>query len=168
MPGKYFCLCCCNCYLSVISLMFFEVRLDWKCFGAEDLFVETAWYCGCHRRSDIFRCHLCTSFLFYMAIICHTLKKYFSFLNSLLDNVSTVDGFVQLGVKPCRTAEVMACAVSSYTFWKRQIVMSLTDLGTIIKPSLVVYLQAAGKQFYSIQGLKYWSCCRITDYTTWL
>lgn len=43
-------------------------------------------------------------------------KKKISFLNSLLDNVSTVDGCVQLGVKPCRTAEVMACAVSSYTF----------------------------------------------------
>lgn len=46
--------------------------------------------------------------------------------------------------------------------------MSLTDLGTIIKPYLVVYLQAAGKQFYSIQGLKYCSCCGITNYTTCL
>lgn len=43
--------------------------------------------------------------------------------------------------------------------------MSLTHLGTIIKLYLVVYLQAAAKQFYSIQGLKYWSCCGITDYT---
>lgn len=77
-----------------------------------------------------------------------------------------MNGCVQLGVKPCRTAEVIACAVSSYTFSRRQAVMSLTDLGTIIKSYLVVYLQAAGKQFHSIRGLKYWSCCGITDYTT--
>lgn len=77
-----------------------------------------------------------------------------------------MNGCVQLGVKPCRTVEVIACAVSSYTFCRRQIVMSLADLGTIIKSCLVVYLHAAGKQFYSIQGLKYWSCCRIMDYTT--
>lgn len=34
VPGKYFYLCCWNYYCSVISLIFFAVRLDCKCFGA--------------------------------------------------------------------------------------------------------------------------------------
>lgn len=74
---------------------------------------------------------------------------------------------MQLVVELYRIAEVAAnwLRLCPLRILKKDMVMPLTDLCTIIKPCFVACLQAAGKQFYSMQGLKYRSCRGITNYS---